>query len=141
MDWLTQWTRIMITTERTTTSSLKSMLRAASTLITPTVLIIFMAPFITLLFFSLPATDDFCKATLSFGQHPQQQPDVLSVTWLYYTRWSARWLTTLLQSLIMSHVELAAAYGWLLLMIVIANFGALWYFFRTIFRLRPAISL
>ena len=141
MDWLTQWTRIMITTERPTTSSLKSMLRAASTFITPTVLIIFMAPFIALLFFSLPATDDFCKATLSFGQHPQQQPDVLSVTWLYYTRWSARWLTTLLQSLIMSHVELAAAYGWLLLMIVIANFGALWYFFRTIFRLRPANSL
>src|SRR6267154_917905 len=110
--------------------------RTLAGLMVPVLLIVFLTPFLALAFYSVPATDDFCKATLSFGAFPQQQPSVLAVTWLYYTQWSGRWLTTLLQSFIMSHVDLAAAYGWLVLMVVISNVGALWYFFRTIFRLR-----
>lgn len=115
--------------------------RTLSGLMAPALLIVFLTPFLAIAFYSLPATDDFCKATLSFGQFPQQQSSVLAVTWLYYSQWSARWLTTFLQSLIMSHVDLAAAYGWLLLMVVIANVGALWYFFRTFFRLRSTNAL
>jgi hypothetical protein len=115
--------------------------RTLSGLLVPVLLIVFLTPFLALAFYSVPATDDFCKATLSFGAFPQQQPSVLAVTWLYYTQWSGRWLTTLLQSLIMSHVDLAAAYGWLVLMVVISDVGALWYFFRTIFRLRSTKAL
>jgi hypothetical protein len=103
------------------------------------VLIVFAAPFLVLLFYSLPATDDFCKATLSFDSVPQSS--VLSVTWMYYTKWSSRWLTTFLQSLVMSHVNLTTHYGWLLLTVIITNLAALWYFFRTVFRLSRTTAL
>jgi hypothetical protein len=118
-----------------------AVLRAVSGLMVSIFLIVFMAPFLVLALYSLPATDDFCKASLSFGAYPQQQPSVLAVTWMYYSRWSSRWLTTFLQSSIMSHVDLAAAYGWLLILVIIANIGALGYFFKTIFQLRPASAL
>jgi hypothetical protein len=108
-------------------------------LIVPCVLVVFMAPFFALLFYSLPATDDFCKATLSFNSIPQR--DVLSVTWMYYTQWSPRWLTTFIQSLVMSHVDLATRYGWLLLSVIITNLVALCYFFRTVFRLPRTTSI
>lgn len=101
----------------------------------PAAVILFITPFVVLLFYSLPATDDFCKATLSFGQAPRPQPSIFAVTWLYYTQWSPRWLTTLLQSSIMSHLNLVSAYGWLLLVIVITNVAALWFFFQTILEL------
>src|SRR5882757_921070 len=116
-------------------------LKAVSGFMVPVFLIVFMAPFLALALYSLPATDDFCKATLSFGAYPEQKQSVLSVTWLYYSQWSSRWVTTFLQSLIMSRVDLAAAYGWLLILVIIANIGALGYFFKTIFQLRPANSL
>jgi len=92
-----------------------------------------------LLFYSLPATDDFCKATLSFNAVPQSS--VLSVTWMYYTKWSTRWLTTFLQSLVMSRVDLTTHYGWLLLTVIITNLAALWYFFRTVFSLSRTTAL
>jgi len=123
------------------TTAHSTVTRALSYLLVPVVLVVFLTPFLALAFYSLPATDDFCKATLSFGEFPQTQRSVLAVTWRYYTEWSPRWLTTFLQSLIMSHVDLVAAYGWLLLMVAIANVGALWYFFKTIFCLRPANAL
>jgi len=107
--------------------------RVVESLIVSSVLVVFLTPFLVLLFYSLPATDDFCKATLSFDTVPQSS--VLSVTWMYYTKWSPRWLTTLLQSLVMSHVDLTTHYGWLLLTVIITNLAALWYFFRTIFQL------
>lgn len=88
---------------------------------------LFLAPFWVLLFYSPPATDDFCKATLSFAAVPQ--PGVLAVTWLYYTKWSPRWLTTLLQSFVMSRVNLASDYGWLLAAVMLATLAALAYFF------------
>ncbi len=109
-----------------------------SRLIVPCVLVVFAAPFLALMFYSLPATDDFCKATLSFNTIPQR--DVLSVTWMYYTQWSPRWLTTFIQSIVMSHVDLATSYGWLLLTVVVTNLAALWYFFRTVFRLPRTTS-
>ena len=116
-----------------------SMSRLGARLIVPCVLIVFAAPFLALLFYSLPATDDFCKATLSFDSVPQSS--VLSVTWMYYTKWSSRWLTTFLQSLVMSHVNLTTHYGWLLLIVILTNLVALWYFFRTLFRLSGTTAL
>lgn len=107
----------------------------------PIVLIVFLTPFLALAFYSVPATDDFCKASLAFGEFPQRQPSVLAVTWLYYTQWSSRWVTTFLQSMIMSHLDLVADYGWLLILVVVSNVAALWYFFRTIFQLRVANAL
>jgi len=124
---------------RTVPSKLSSMLGVMSRLTLPIVLLIFAAPFIVLLFFALPATDDFCKATLSFNCVPQ--PGVIRITWMYYARWSPRWVTTLLQSFIMSHVDLVASYGWLLLAVIVSNLAALWYFFRTFFSLTRSTSL
>jgi hypothetical protein len=112
------------------------LVRVVSRFMIPVVLIAFAAPFVALLFYSLPATDDFCKASLSFGAvTPVPQRGVLNVTWLYYTQWSPRWLTTLLQSSVMSHVDLPRAYGWLLLTVILSNLVGLWYFFRTVVRL------
>jgi hypothetical protein len=113
--------------------------RMVESLIVPCVLVTFLTPFLVLLFYSLPATDDFCKATLAFDTVPQGS--VLSVTWMYYTKWSPRWLTTFLQSLVMSRVNLTTHYGWLLLTVMVTNLAALWYFFRTVFRLPRTTSL
>jgi hypothetical protein len=129
----------MTTGHRPAAALLSFLARLASLLMVPCVLVVFAAPFLVLLFYSLPATDDFCKATLAFDTVPQR--DVLSVTWMYYTQWSPRWLTTFLQSLLMSHVDLATSYGWLLLFVVITNLAALWYFFRTVFCLPRTTSL
>ena len=105
----------------------------------PITLTLFAAPFLMLLFYALPATDDFCKATLAFDCVPQRS--VLAVTWLYYTGWSPRWLTTLIQSLVMSHFNLVFAYGWLLLAVILSNILALAFFFRAFFRWTRATSL
>lgn len=107
--------------------------RLAPRFVVSFVLIGFAAPFVVLLFYSLPATEDFCKATLSFMAVPQ--PDILSLTRMYYTQWSARWLTTFLQSFLMSHLDLVHMYGWLLLSVIVTNLAALWYFFHTFFGL------
>ncbi len=123
---------------RPATAPLTRMALLVSRLIVACVLVVFAAPFLALMFYSLPATDDFCKATLSFNTIPQR--DVLSVTWMYYTQWSPRWLTTFIQSIVMSHVDLATSYGWLLLTVVVTNLAALWYFFRTVFRLPRTTS-
>ena len=120
-------------------STLSMMLSVVSRFMLPATLILFATPFVVLLFYSLPATDDFCKATLAFDCVPQ--PSVLAVTWLYYTGWSPRWLTTLIQSFVMSHFNLVFAYGWLLLAVIVSNVLALWYFFRTFFRLPRTTSL
>lgn len=121
---------------RTDTAPPSNIWRLVSRFMVPVVLIVFAAPFLVLLFYSVPAADDFCLATLAYGGVPQSS--VLSITWMYYTRWSPRWLTYLLLSAVTSHVDLAAAYGWLLLIVVLTNLAALWYFFRTAFRLtRP----
>ena len=105
----------------------------------PTVILLFLVPFVALQFYSVPAVDDFCKATLSFNAVPQ--PTVLSITWMYYTHWSPRWLTTLLQSFLMSRFDLVRAYPWLLLAVLLANVGAVWYFFRAVFRFTVGSSL
>jgi hypothetical protein len=113
-------------------SALSSLLRLVTRVIGPLTLIVFAAPLLATVFYSVPATDDFCKATLSFNGVPQS--GVLHITWLYYTQWSPRWLTTLLQSFAMSHINLTSGYSWLLLLVIIANLGSLAFFFRTFFR-------
>jgi len=120
-------------------TTLLSTMRLVSRFMVPVVLCVFATPFLVLLFYSVPATDDFCKATLSFDSVPQR--GVLGITWLYYTKWSPRWLTTFLQSLIMSRFDLAASYGSLLLLVIIITVASLWFFFRTIFRLDSKTSL
>jgi hypothetical protein len=103
------------------------------------VLLVFAAPFGVLLFFSVPATDDFCKATLAFNGVPQK--DVLAITWLYFTKWSPRWLTTLLQSFVMSRADLVGDYGWLLLAVVVSSIAALCYFLHKVCRLKLGTAL
>lgn len=120
-------------------NSNSNVLGLVSRLILPATLIVFASPFVALQFYSVPASDDFCKTTLSFNCVPQ--PGVLRITWLYYTQWSPRWLTTLLQSFVMNRVDLVSAYGWLLLLVVVINFAALWYFFRTYFALTTRTAL
>jgi len=102
-------------------------------------LIVFLLPFFLLMFYSVPAADDFCKASLSFDCVPQ--PSVLAITWMYYTRWSPRWVTTLLQSFVMSRGRLLSTYGWLLLLVAVSNLAALWYFFRAVLRTSQLNSL
>ncbi|MBZ5666388.1 MAG: hypothetical protein LAO30_17470 [Acidobacteriia bacterium] len=113
--------------------------RLVSRFMVPVVMIVFAAPFVTLLFYSVPAADDFCNASLSFNTVPQR--DVLSLTWLYYTQWSPRWLTTIFFAFSMSHVDLIRGYGWLLLLVAITNVAALWYFFSTFFSVSRRASL
>jgi len=120
-------------------NTLSSVLRLVSRCTIPVTVVVFLVPFLILLLYSLPATDDFCKATLTWGPEPPHT--VLSITWLYYTQWSARWLTTFIQSLVMSSVELTKAYGSLLLFVIVSNVAALWYFFRTVARVRARTAL
>jgi len=105
----------------------------------PSLIVLFLVPFFVLFFYAVPALDDFCKATLSFNAVPQKS--AFSITWMYYTQWSPRWLTTFIQSIVMSHIDLAKSYGWLLLAVALSNIGALWYFFKTVFRLSSAGAL
>jgi hypothetical protein len=121
-----------------TSSLLPTLSRLIARFIVPIVLVIFGTPFVVLVFYSVPALDDFCKSTLSFNSVPQR--DVFSVTWLYYTEWTPRWLTTALQSMAMSRLDMAAEYGWLLLAVIVTNLASLWYFFRTFFRLNGTTS-
>jgi hypothetical protein len=104
--------------------------------IIPIVLLVFAAPFVALFFYSVPAADDFCNASLSFNTVPQ--PDVLTLTWLYYTRWSPRWLTYFIMGSSMSHGSLLHTYGWLLLLVALTNVASLWYFFFSVLRLSRA---
>ncbi len=115
------------------------MTQAISRYLLPVVLVVFGAPFVVLFFYSTPAADDFCLATLSYGGVPQRS--VWAMTWIYYTKWSPRWLTYLLLSGVTSHVDMAATYGWMLLVVVAASLAALWYFFRTFFGLSRGTSL
>ncbi len=100
---------------------------------------VFLAPFLILLFYTSPTVDDFCKASLSIASIVQH--DALTVMKISYMGWSPRWLTILIQSPVMHHVNLVGAYGWLLLTVVLTNLAALWYVFRTFFRLSPAFGL
>jgi hypothetical protein len=114
-------------------SRLQSTLARGTQSVVPVTLLIFAVPFITLLFYSVPAADDFCNASLSFNTVPQRS--VLALTWLYYTRWSPRWLTYFIMGLSMSKGNLMRTYGWLLLLVAITNIASLWYFFLSVFNL------
>lgn len=118
---------------------LSTIARLLNRFMVPLVLIVFAVPFIILLFYSVPAADDFCNASLSFMAVPQHS--VLSVTWLYYTKWSPRWVTTLLFLHATSHGDLLREYGWLLLSVIVINLVSLWYFFRSVLCLTRVNSL
>jgi hypothetical protein len=115
-----------------------ALMRGLSRAMLPVVLAIFAAPFLILMFYSVPAADDFCLATFSYGGVPQSS--VWSITWMYYTKWSPRWVTYLLLSAVTGHVDMASTYGWLLLVVILSNLAAVWYFFRTLFNLSRANS-
>ncbi len=101
-------------------------------------LVVLAVPFVGLCFYAVPATDDFCKATLSFESTPLHS--VWTVTWTYYWHWSSRWLTTLIQSAVMSSVNLLSAYPWLILAVALSNLIALERFFRALLRIPIARS-
>jgi hypothetical protein len=109
-----------------------------SGLLIPVTLLVFAAPFIALLFYSSMTVDDFAKATLAFYI---RQPSILSITWLYYTRSSGRWLTTILQCFVMSRADLTVFYGWLLLLIMLSNIAALSYFLVSFLRVSSGQAL
>jgi hypothetical protein len=111
---------------------------AASRVMLPLVLLVFAIPFTALMFYSVPAADDFCNASLSFNTVPQN--GVLALTWAYYTQWSPRWVSYFLLGGSMSHGNLLHSYGWLLLLVALTNLAALWYFFSTIFKLSRSRS-
>jgi hypothetical protein len=124
------------TRRQTVTTSVTAPLSRASRLAGPFALAVFGAPFLILLFYASPAADDFCKAGLSYSAAVRH--NALTIMELSYMGWSPRWLTILIQSSAMPHVNLTGAYGWLLLAVVLSNLAALWYFFRTVFRLTPS---
>lgn len=117
-----------------------NLLRSTERYILPLGTITFAIPFVALLFYAVPATDDFCKATFAFVDGAPQS-GVLPVTWLYFTRWSSRWVTILVQSFVMSRVNLVVAYGWLLLGLLIVSLASLWYFFRTCLSVSSSTAL
>ena len=127
--------------DRTEASKSSTMSRLLVRFMIPVVLIVFASPFFVLLFYSVPAADDFCNASLSFGTDLVPQHNVLTFTWLYYTRWSPRWLTYFLIGLSMSHGNFLQTYGWLLLLVALTNLASLWFFFATVFELTRARSL
>ncbi len=107
----------------------------------PLVLLVFATPFIALLFYSSLNTDDFSKATLAVCHGTPavstcvRLPNVLTKAWTEYSSTgSGRWLTVLLESLAMSKSNLVASYGWLLLLVMLTNIAALYYFFTTVLR-------
>jgi hypothetical protein len=116
-----------------------AVLSRAAGLIGPCALFVFAAPFAILLFYASPAGDDFCKASLSYSSIVQH--NAWTIMKLSYMGWSPRWLTVLIQSPVMHHVDLVGAYGWLLLIVLLTNLAALWYFFREFFRITPARAL
>jgi hypothetical protein len=114
-------------------------LPGASRLVGACSVLVFAAPFVILLFYAVPALDDFCKASLTYDRIVQH--NALTVTKLSYMTWSARWLSLWIQNSVLHHVNLVGAYGWLLLVVVLSNLAALWYFFRVFFRLTSARAL
>jgi hypothetical protein len=91
------------------------------------ILTTFAAPFLALMFYSIPAMDDFRIAALEFDGVPQS--GTIALAWTYYIHSSPRWLSTLIEGAVMSKVNLFGAYGWLLL-------AVRWYYrgFSMVFR-------
>ena len=91
-------------------------------------LILAALPFLLLMFYAVPAADDFCKASLSFNG--EKQRSISDLVQLYYWGWSPRWLTTAIQGWLMQGGHLVISYPFLLLLAVLSQIAALGYFFR-----------
>jgi hypothetical protein len=104
----------------------------------PVTLLVFAAPFIGLLFYATLNTDDFSYAMLSYCPGPGASStcvtvsNVLTRAWIEPTEGSGRLVAPLLESLVMSKSSLSYSYGWLLLLVMLTNIAALWYFFITV---------
>jgi hypothetical protein len=109
----------------------------------PTALLIFIAPFVLLMFYASPAEDDFARASFgppnAVGFRCPSQLNSFGVAWAQYANidaghetvgGSGRWLTSMIQTGSMSTFGLSASYGWLLLLVMATNVCALSYFFR-----------
>lgn len=108
--------------------------RAISGALLPVGLLVFIIPFIILMFYASMNTDDYSKATLSWWC--VRQPSVFAVASRYYMELNGRWFTNLLEHFVMSKIDLTASYGWLLLLIMLSNVLALGYFFANCLRVR-----
>src|SRR5277367_5615028 len=101
----------------------------------PVALLGFGIPFIGLLFYSSMNADDFAKATISYNCANQPHVrTILGMTRDVYLTETGRWLASLLQGFVMSKFNLITSYGWLLLLVVLTNVGALSYFFANFLR-------
>ena len=105
----------------------------------PLTITLVLSVFAGLMFSATPALDDFCKASLSYLGQPQGS--ATQVTWLYFMGWSARWVSTILQSALFSRVDLISAYPWLLLGVMAVNLAALCVFFRSVLQLKTRTAL
>jgi hypothetical protein len=116
-----------------------SLSRTVSRLMIPFALLAFIAPFIGLMFCAAPREDDFLKAINAppslNGYDAIRLPNAFSAAWAEYTvgGGSARWFTNLLQSFFMGNFGLSHAYGWLLLLVMVATVAAMAYFFTSFF--------
>src|SRR5215469_6209870 len=107
----------------------------------PVALLVFGAPFIGLLFYASMNFDDFAKATLTGQCEATVHRTMMGMAWIVYTSSTGRWVTALLQALVMSRVNLITYYGWLLLMVLLTNIAAVSYFFASFFRVPPRRAL
>lgn len=104
----------------------------------PVALFVLAAPFIGLLFYSSLNVDDFSYATLSSCPGAAADSNCVTVSnvfaraWIERTEGSGRLLAPLLESVVMSKSNLTFSYGWLLLLVMLTNIVALWYFFITV---------
>ena len=104
--------------------------------------LLFLSPFIGLMFYATPNSDDYAKASLLYpGLIQPAGRTIFGMAWEYYTRASGRWLTTIIQGIAMSKVNLPSVYGWLLLFVMLSNIAGLAYFFSKVLAVSRARAL
>jgi hypothetical protein len=109
--------------------------------LTPIALLVFGAPFLGLLFYASMNFDDFAKAASAYNCAVHVHGTLTEIAWNVYTTRTARWVTSLLQGLLMSKFDLVTCYGWLLLLVVLTNIAALSYFFASFLRVSATRAL
>jgi len=123
--------------------------RIVSRTLIPLVLVAFAVPFVALMFCAAPVGDDFPKAAVAppnaDGYRCPGHVSSFAVAWAQYANidngrmiqggtGSGRWLSSLLETIVMSKSGLSTSYGWLLLLVMLTNVAALSYFFRSVLR-------
>ena len=119
-----------------------------SRILIPVALLVFVGPFIALLFYASPRWDDFARATASFPSPAgfscvrlSSAHSMFAMAWNEYAQGSGRWFTSLLDNLAMNKLNLVRSYGWLLLLVMPSTIAALAYFFSNLLRVSRTKAL